>query len=203
VFQKLFAHKDGDQLSFEAPDAQGTPSRVAMNLYLDGALTTSVGDLPPYIHLFSALLNALRTLIKSASTRDRPVSLALTYYPSHLSPLPLAMASQHRMEDDSTGDVFLNEGPCLTIAEHALQCTSLFHEYMSEPEIVPDPAVLDDQRARFALWASDMDVYGPPNASLDSRLRFSPTAVDMIHQLLDVICETLKSCTYLPHLFRM
>ncbi|KAK0710343.1 hypothetical protein B0T26DRAFT_679630 [Lasiosphaeria miniovina] len=36
-----------------------------------------------------------------------------------------------------------------------------------------------------------MDVWGPLNVSLDYRLRFSPTATDITHQLLDIICDTL------------
>ena len=107
------------------------------------------------------------------------------------------MKSPDRMEDDdSMGDVFLQDGLNPTIAEHATQCNSLFHKYMVVPEIVPDPTVMDDQLARFTLWASNMDVYGPLNVSLDYRLRFSPTVVEIIHQLLDVICDTLTSCKH-------
>lgn len=115
------------------------------------------------------------------------------------------MKSLDRREDDSTEDVFLqdDDGLCPTIAEHATQCNSLFHRYMVVPEIVPDPTVMDDQLARFTLWASNMDVYGPLNVSLDYGLRFSPTVVDIIHQLLDVICDALTSCKYLPHQIRM
>jgi hypothetical protein len=109
------------------------------------------------------------------------------------------MASLDRMEDDLVEDVFLQEGLCPTIAEHAVQCNSLFRKYMILPEIVPDPTIMDDQLARFTLWASNMDVYGPLNVSLDYRLRFSPTVVDIIHQLLDVICDTLVSCKSLSH----
>lgn len=113
------------------------------------------------------------------------------------------MKSLDRMEDDFMEDVFLQDGLCPTIAEHATQCNSLFHRYMIMPEIVPDPTVMDDQLARFTLWASNMDVYGPLNLSLDYRLRFSPTVVEIIHQLLDVICDTLTSCKYLSHQIRM
>ncbi|PLB51603.1 hypothetical protein P170DRAFT_349784 [Aspergillus steynii IBT 23096] len=90
-------------------------------------------------------------------------------------------------------DVFLQEDLSPTIAEHATQCQSLFHKCIVIPEIVPDPTIMDDQLARFALWASNMDVYGPPNVSLDYRLRFSPVAADIIHQLLDIIYDTLLS----------
>ncbi|KAL5093271.1 hypothetical protein Trisim1_011074 [Trichoderma cf. simile WF8] len=103
------------------------------------------------------------------------------------------MRSLDRMEDDLVEDVFLQEGLRPTIAEHAAQCNSLFRKYMVLSDIVPDPTVMDDQLARFTLWTSNMDVYGPLNVSLDYRLRFSPTVVDIIHQLLDVICDTLAS----------
>ena len=95
-------------------------------------------------------------------------------------------------------DVFVRDDPGPSIAEHALQCDSLFRKYMAIPEIAPDPTVMDDQRARFTLWASDMDVYEPLNVSLDYKLRYSPTEVDIIHQLLDVICDTLMSRKYSP-----
>ncbi|PON27917.1 hypothetical protein TGAM01_v203054 [Trichoderma gamsii] len=103
------------------------------------------------------------------------------------------MTSLDRKDDDSVEDVLLQEGLYPTIAKHVVQCDSLFRKYMDLPEFVPDPAIMDDQLARFTLWASNMDVYGPLNVSLDYRLRFSPTAVEIIHQLLDVICDTLTS----------
>ena len=52
---------------------------------------------------------------------------------------------------------------------------------MVMPKVVPDPIIIDNQLARFTLWALNMDVYGPLNVSLDYRLRFSPTAVEIIH----------------------
>lgn len=100
-------------------------------------------------------------------------------------------------------DVFLQDDPSPTIAEHATQCQSLFHKYMVMPEIMADPTIMDDQLARFSLWASNMGVYGPPNVSLDYRLRFSPIAADIIHQLLDIIYDTLLSCQYFPYHIRM
>jgi hypothetical protein len=100
-------------------------------------------------------------------------------------------------------DVFLQDDLSPTIAEHATQCQSLFHKYMVMPEILPDPTIMDDQLARFSLWLSNMDVYGPLNVSLDYRLRFSPTAADIMHQLLDVVCDTLQSCGYFSYHIRM
>ncbi|KAI1148006.1 hypothetical protein F4825DRAFT_116175 [Nemania diffusa] len=79
------------------------------------------------------------------------------------------------------------------LLEHATQCNALFNKYIVLPEVVPDPTIMDDQLARFTLWALDMDVYGPLNVSLDYRLRFSSIVVKIIHQLLEVICDTLAS----------
>lgn len=106
-------------------------------------------------------------------------------------------------QDDLVEDVFLQETHYPTIAEHAAQCNYLFRKYMVQPEFVPDPTIMDDQIARFTLWSSNMDVYGPIHVSLDYKLRSSPTAVDIIHQLLDVICDTSASCKYLSHQVRM
>lgn len=97
------------------------------------------------------------------------------------------------MELDSIDDVFLQDDLGPTIAEHALKCNHLFQKYMAMPGIAPDPTILDDQLARFTLWTSNMDVFGPPNVSLDNRLRYSPTVVEIIHQLLEVICSSLTS----------
>ena len=97
------------------------------------------------------------------------------------------------MELDSVDDVFLQEDLSPTIAEHALQCMHVFRKVLGVPGIVQDPTIMDDQIARFTLWASNMDVFGPPNVSLDYRLRYSPTVVEIIHQLLDVLCDSLTS----------
>lgn len=109
------------------------------------------------------------------------------------------MEGHERGRDESTEDVFLQDDVRPTIAEHAAQCQRIFHEYLVMPGIMPDPTTIDDQLARFSLWASNMDVYGPRNVSLDYRLRFSPTAADIIHQLLDIICDTLLSCQYFSY----
>jgi hypothetical protein len=103
------------------------------------------------------------------------------------------MESHEHARDESMGDVFLQDDLSPTIAEHAKQCQSLFHKYMVMPKIVPDLTIMDDQLARFSLWLSN----------LDYRLRFSPTAVDIMHQLLDIICDTLLSCGYFLYHIRM
>lgn len=102
------------------------------------------------------------------------------------------------LEDlDSGEDLFLHDSSGPTVAEHATKCNRLFAESMHRPEIVQDPTLIDDQLARFKLWASNMDIFGPSNISLDYRLRYSPTVVQIIHQLLDVICSSLESRKWL------
>ncbi|KAF5241965.1 hypothetical protein FANTH_8925 [Fusarium anthophilum] len=101
------------------------------------------------------------------------------------------MAQSAPMDLDKPEDVFLQDISGPTIAEHALKCTEIFQKNMALPNIVPDPTIMDDQLARFTLWASNMDVFGPPNISLDFRLRYSPNIVDILHQLLDVIYNSL------------
>ncbi len=102
------------------------------------------------------------------------------------------------MELSPPDDVFLQDDTGLTIAQHALQCSQAFQECMASPQTTHDPTIMDDQMARFTLWASNMDVFGPPNVSLDYRLRYSPTVVEIIHQLLDVILNTLSFCEFFP-----
>ncbi|KAF5702334.1 ankyrin repeat domain-containing protein [Fusarium globosum] len=101
------------------------------------------------------------------------------------------MAQSAPMDLDKPEDVFLQDISGPTIAEHALKCTELFQKNMALPNIIPDPTIIDDQLARFTLWTSNMDVFGPPNISLDFRLRYSPNIVDILHQLLDVIYNSL------------
>lgn len=68
---------------------------------------------------------------------------------------------------------------------------------MAIPNLTTDPTLMDDQLARFMLWASNIDVFGQPNVSLDYRLRYSATIVDIIHQLLNVIYDALTSRKYI------
>lgn len=97
------------------------------------------------------------------------------------------------MEIETGEDVFLKDDLGPTIAEHAQQCSRLFQDCMHLPAILRDPTILEDQLARFTLWTSNMDVFGPLNISLDYRLRYSPTVVDIIHQLLNVVHAALTS----------
>lgn len=104
-----------------------------------------------------------------------------------------------RGKPGSLEDVFLRENNGPTIAERTSLCTEFFEKYMALSNLIPDPTLIDDQLARFTLWASNMDVFGPAHVSLDYRLRYSPTVVEIIHQLLQVICNSLKSRQWLQY----
>ncbi|KAM3436301.1 hypothetical protein NHJ13734_005134 [Beauveria thailandica] len=95
------------------------------------------------------------------------------------------------MDLNAADDVLLQDDKGLTIAQHVLQCKTEFETHRHFTEVTYDPTIMEDQVARFTLWASNMDVFGPPNVSLDYRLRYNPKVVDIIHQLLDVILDTL------------
>lgn len=99
--------------------------------------------------------------------------------------------------DEFAKDVSLPDKPSATIAEHAMHCLHLFHRCMATPGIVPDCTIIDDQLARFRLWAADMAVQDLHDVSLDYKNRLSPTAADILHQLLDIICDTLLSREFL------
>ncbi|KAM3451581.1 hypothetical protein MY3296_005246 [Beauveria thailandica] len=95
------------------------------------------------------------------------------------------------MDLNAADDVLLQDDKGLTIAQHVLRCKKEFETHRHFTEVTYDPTIMEDQMARFTLWASNMDVFGPPNVSLDDRLRYNPTAVDIIHRLLDVLLNTL------------
>ncbi|KAM3513962.1 hypothetical protein MY11210_002394 [Beauveria gryllotalpidicola] len=79
----------------------------------------------------------------------------------------------------------------LSLAEHALQCITAFHKYLAAPRTRDKLIVMNRKKACFTRWALVMEVFGPPEVSLDYRLRDSPAMVDKIHQLFDVILHTL------------
>jgi hypothetical protein len=105
------------------------------------------------------------------------------------------MTNQALVDMDSVEDLFLEENPGPTIAEHILECDGLLKKYMDAPEIVNecDSSLLEDQWAGLIGWASYMEVFGHPNVSLDYKLRYSPTLVNILHQLLDTICASLTA----------
>ena len=110
---------------------------------------------------------------------------------------PFTMENSDYESDEFAKDVSLADNLGVAIAGHVARCLYLFHHYIAMPGIVPDRTIMDDQLARFRLWAADMAIYEPHNASLDYRIRLSPRVADILHQLLDIICDTLLSREYL------
>lgn len=93
---------------------------------------------------------------------------------------------------DDTDDIFLQDEPGLTMGQHALQCSEAFQTYMAASQNELHSSMVRNEMVRFTLWAFNMDVFEPPNVSLDYRLRYSPKLVDILHHLLNVILTTLK-----------
>lgn len=55
--------------------------------------------------------------------------------------------------------------------------------------------VVEEQQARFNIWAANIGVFANPEASLDYRLSESPEILRMIGQLLDLIYRNLERGT--------
>jgi hypothetical protein len=93
-----------------------------------------------------------------------------------------------------THDIFVNEKPGqISIAEHARECDRHFKLCVESITALEPSTELEDQFGRFKLWTTNMGVFSAANISLDYRLRYSPTFVDIIHQLLSVLCNTLST----------
>jgi hypothetical protein len=56
---------------------------------------------------------------------------------------------------------------------------------------------LEEQHARFRLWASNLGVFIPSNGSLDHRLRAATTLADTFRQLLRLLWQVLNLCEFL------
>jgi hypothetical protein len=80
-----------------------------------------------------------------------------------------------------------------TIALNMSLCLDLLKNYFTIPNIVSDASLIDDQRARLVVWASDVDVYGldEPYTPVEYRLRDHPKLVRDILKLLDDVYYNL------------
>jgi hypothetical protein len=56
-------------------------------------------------------------------------------------------------------------------------------------------AVVEEQQARFNIWAANIGVFANPKASLDYRLSESPEILRMIGELLDLVYRNLERGT--------
>lgn len=92
-----------------------------------------------------------------------------------------------------------------SIAKKVSLCHDVLEMYFSIPNIVSDPTLIDDQRARLVVWASDVGVFGPDKSdiSLEYRLRDNSALLDTIHYIFDEIFDSLRSLKSLITITRL
>ncbi|KAH8742706.1 hypothetical protein F5883DRAFT_513040, partial [Diaporthe sp. PMI_573] len=56
-------------------------------------------------------------------------------------------------------------------------------------------AMIEDQLARFSLWASGIGVFARGRASMDHRLREAPDIYDAVESLLEDLADSIQDCT--------
>jgi hypothetical protein len=83
------------------------------------------------------------------------------------------------------------------IAFDAKACADVFHSLQKKWHETDGGRLLEEQHARFNLWASNLGVFLTSNASLDYRLREAPTLIDTFRQLLKLLLQVLKHCEQL------
>lgn len=78
-----------------------------------------------------------------------------------------------------------------TIASQARVCEKLFDKLRENWKSNVEGCLLEEQRARFNLWASNLGVFQTSKVSLDFRLREAPILADAILQLLETVSDYL------------
>ncbi|PGG96607.1 hypothetical protein AJ80_09808 [Polytolypa hystricis UAMH7299] len=76
-----------------------------------------------------------------------------------------------------------------SISDSSRLCLSSFARCLEQTTPYPlEHALIENQRGRFSLWASNIGVFGPGRGSLDYRLR----EVDHVHRLVEGLLESLN-----------
>jgi hypothetical protein len=96
----------------------------------------------------------------------------------------------------------------MTIVEHAERCIGQFDTLLhvgdeaqsssKAAQIKINKVRVEDQFARFRMWAGNIGVFAQDHASLDYRLRESTKGKSVMLGLLETLCEFLQSGTILP-----
>ncbi|CAF3570952.1 unnamed protein product [Fusarium graminearum] len=99
--------------------------------------------------------------------------------------------------------------PQITIVDCAKSCLESFQKCLNSTgkadkvtasltsRLSPSLVRVEDQLARFSLWAANLNVFSASKASLDNRLREAPDVKDAIVALLETLNYRIKSCTRL------
>ncbi|KAM0350465.1 hypothetical protein ACHAP4_010032 [Fusarium culmorum] len=86
---------------------------------------------------------------------------------------------------------------CLESFQNCLNSTGKADKVTSSLNSTLSPSLVrvEDQLARFSLWAANLNVFSASKASLDNRLREAPDVKDAIVALLETLDHRVKSCT--------
>ncbi|CAG1994097.1 unnamed protein product [Fusarium graminearum] len=98
--------------------------------------------------------------------------------------------------------------PQITIVDCAKSCLESFQKCLNSTgkadkvtasltsRLSPSLVRVEDQLARFSLWAANLNVFSASKASLDNRLREAPDVKDAIVALLETLNYRIKSCRW-------
>lgn len=83
-----------------------------------------------------------------------------------------------------------------TIAATADRCLNLFQQCLQQSASISslEMTLVEDQLARFSLWAANIGVFAGGRASLDHRLREAQEVHEVIIGLLETLEDQVEAC---------
>lgn len=83
-----------------------------------------------------------------------------------------------------------------TLASKAQECVASFQQCLNKAACVHprELSLVEDQLARFSVWAGNMRVFGSIRQSLDHRLREAQEVRDTFDALLEAIKYRIENC---------
>jgi hypothetical protein len=83
-----------------------------------------------------------------------------------------------------------------TVVEAAELCLNAFQQCMqlSASAFPREISLVEDQFARFSLWAANIGVFTPGRASLDHRLREAQEVHEVVGGVLESLEDQIKGC---------
>ena len=83
-----------------------------------------------------------------------------------------------------------------SIAETARKCARSFDNCLVQTDSldIVQQSLVEDQLARFSIWASNIGIFAPQKASMDHRLREAPEIRIVVISLLDALNDRVQQC---------
>ncbi|KAL4881690.1 hypothetical protein BJY04DRAFT_56397 [Aspergillus karnatakaensis] len=110
------------------------------------------------------------------------------------SPAVLAVVGFSKTQSDSTRlmETVERQGDA-TIAKTAGACLQAINRCLEQSQALNQrqQSLLEDQRGRFSIWASNTGAFAPRRASLDHRLRMAPDVQRLVRGLLQALNDHL------------